>query len=212
MTSTTAERIAIVIQAGGRSSRMAQDHPVDKALIPFLGKPMILRIIDRLRALGSPICVVTNRPEAYAFLDVPLVSDVQPGAGPLGGFFSAFSKIEYPLVAMVACDMPFLSANLLKAQFNLLEQEGTDGVVPHSAEGLEPLHGVYRRDRCLPAVRAALERGERRVISWFPAVRMREMTATEMEEYDPGLRSIMNVNTRDEFQQAEALARKLEGI
>jgi len=204
------QHTAIVIQAGGQSSRMKQHHPVDKALIPFLGKPMILRLIERLRNLDWPIWVVTSQPENYAFLDVPLVVDLMPGTGPLGGMFTALSQIDFPFLAVVACDMPFISVSVLRAQCLILEREGADVVVPRSAGGLEPLHAVYRRNRCLPAVRAALDKGDRRVISWFPTVKVREMTVTETKKFDPELRSWTNVNTWEEFQNAQDLARKLE--
>ena len=56
--------LSIVIQAGGESSRMGQD----KALVPFLGAPLIQRVFERLVDLGDEMLVTTNHPELFAFL------------------------------------------------------------------------------------------------------------------------------------------------
>ncbi len=199
--------LSVVIQAGGQSSRMGQD----KALMPFLGRPMILHVIERLAALSDEILITTNRPADYAFLNRPLFADLLPGVGALGGLYTALSAASRALVAVVACDMPFVQPALLQAQAGLLLKEGVDAVVPGTDEGLEPLHAVYRRETCLPAVRAAIEAGERKMIAWFPAVKIRIMTAKEAAVYDAELRSFTNVNRPEEFRQAEALARRKAG-
>lgn len=191
----------VVIQAGGQSSRMGQD----KALMPFLGRPLIARQVERLLPLGAGLVVVTNHPQDYAFLGLPLIADDAPGQGLLVGLRSAFQAIRAPLAAVVACDMPFLLPALLRAQRELLLREGADVVIPRSPHGLEPLHMVYRVAACLPAIEAAIQAGERRPISWLPQVKAREMTVEEVAAYDPDFRSFINVNTPEEFRQAELL-------
>jgi molybdopterin-guanine dinucleotide biosynthesis protein A len=195
--------LTVVIQAGGRSSRMGQD----KALMPFLGRPLIARLVDRLAGLGEELLVITNRPEEYAFLGLPLYGDLLPGSGPLGGLYTALEAAQQPIVAVLACDMPFLSPALIAAQRDLLEREGVDAVIPSSAEGLEPLHGVYRRATCLPSVKAALDAGERKVIAWYTAANVRVMSAGEVSAHDPEYLSFVNVNSPEEFRQAEERAR-----
>jgi molybdopterin-guanine dinucleotide biosynthesis protein A len=194
----------IVIQAGGQSSRMQQD----KALMPFLGQPLIARQAAQLKSAADEIIVITNRPNDYAFLGLPLFSDLLPGTGLLGGLYTALYNARSPLVAVVACDMPFLLPALITAQRDLLLREGAHVVVPRSPQGLEPMHMVYQRETCLPAVRAAIEAGERRMISWFSAVRVREMSPEEIALFDPHFRSFINVNSPEEFKEAEALALK----
>jgi molybdopterin-guanine dinucleotide biosynthesis protein A len=181
----------------------------DKALMHFLGRPLISRLVDRLSPLADELLVTTNHPDDYAFLGLPLFADILPGQGALGGIYTALSAARQPLVAIVACDMPFVSPALLAAQCDLLEKEAADVVIPHSEVGFEPLHGFYRRETCLPAVRSALERGERRAISWFPTVRVRVMEPDELRLYDPQLLSFTNVNSPEEFHAAEKLARQL---
>lgn len=203
----------LVIQAGGRSSRMGQD----KALMSFRGQPLITRLVSRLRmgAADNPpgykLAIVTNYPDDYRFLEVPLYADLLPGAGPLGGLLTALEVSPSPVIAVVACDMPFLNPQLLLAQWALLLNEDADVVIPRLPDGLEPLHAVYRRSACLPAVRAALGAGERKMIAWFPAVRVREMTLQEISAIDPGGLSFTNVNSPEEFTRAEQEAARREG-
>ena len=97
--------LTIVIQAGGASSRMGED----KALKIFLGKPLIQRVIERMIPIADEIIVTTNRPAEYAFLNLRLVPDLKPGRGALGGLYTAIASAAHPLVAVVACDMPFAS-------------------------------------------------------------------------------------------------------
>jgi molybdopterin-guanine dinucleotide biosynthesis protein A len=196
--------VTIVVQAGGQSSRMGQD----KALMPFLDRPLIMRQVQRLQGLADELLVTTNKPEAYAFLGLPLFGDLIPGAGALGGLYTALHAASHDLVAVIACDMPFVSADLIRAQFDLLVREEVDVVMPRSQEGMEPLHAVYRKNTCLPAVRAALDAGERKMIAWLPAVRLRVMPAEEVAVFDPEFRSFVNVNSPEEFRQAEDLARQ----
>jgi molybdenum cofactor guanylyltransferase len=196
--------LTVVIQAGGRSSRMGQD----KALMPFLGQPLIVRLVERLIDVGDELLVITNHPEEYAFLGLPLFGDLLPGSGPLGGLYTALHVARQPLVAVVACDMPFLSPALLTAQRELLEREGVDAVIPRSPEELQPMHGIYRRETCLPVVKTALDAGERKMIAWFSSANVRIMSEEEISVYDPGFRSFTNVNSPEEFRQAEEIARE----
>lgn len=206
------QSFTIVIQAGGNSSRMGRD----KALMPFLGQPLIARLVNRLNAgfsenqTGYEIVVITNRPEDYLFLGVPLHGDLLPGTGPLGGLLTALLVTRSPVIGVAACDMPFLHPGLFLAQRSILIDEEADVVIPRSQEGLEPMHAVYRRSTCLPAVRAALDAGERKMVSWFSSVKVREMTMEEVERIDPGGLSFANVNSPEEFRWAEQEAVRRE--
>ncbi len=194
--------LSIVIQAGGQSQRMGQN----KALMPFLGQPLIARIVERVSPLADEVLVITNDPQPYRFLKVPLFADILPGRGNLGGLYTALSVAGQPVVAVLACDMPFASPTLLQAQYSLLEEEGADVVIPHPVDGLEPLHSIYRREACRPVIQGSLEAHLMRMTSWLPAVKVRELTPEEIAHYDPSGTAFMNVNTPEEFQRAETLA------
>jgi molybdopterin-guanine dinucleotide biosynthesis protein A len=80
--------------------------------------------------------------------------------------------------------------------------EGFDVAVLRQGEQVEPLHGAYRRT-CLPAMEAAIRAGRRRVISFFPQVRVRYVTGAEVARFDPDLRSFRNINTPEEWERVQ---------
>jgi molybdopterin-guanine dinucleotide biosynthesis protein A len=198
--------LTVVIQAGGQSSRMGRD----KALIPFLGQPLVARLVERLSPLADELLVVTNRPEDFTFLTLPLFGDKIPGRGALGGLYTAIEAASKPRVAVVACDMPFASPSMLQFQAELLESESADVVIPKTEHGYEPLHAVYRRAACLPAIEAAIRADQWKVISWFPQVRVREVSGDELQRRDPDGLTFLNVNTPEEWEKAETLARQFD--
>ena len=196
--------LTVAVQAGGHSSRMGED----KALKPFLGKPLIQRVIERLSPIADEIIVTTNRPEDYGFLGLPLFPDLIPERGALGGLYTAIASATQPQVAVVACDMPFASAAFFEAASQIMSAEHMDVVIAPSNEGAgyEPLHALYRRAACLPAIQSALEADQWKVISWFPQVKIREFSSTELETLNPQQLAFWNVNTPEEFARAEQLA------
>ena len=192
----------VVIQAGGQSTRMGED----KALKPFLGRPLIQRVIERVAPLADEILVTTNRPEDYAFLGLRLVPDLVPGRGALGGLYTALASAAGDTVAVVACDMPFASASLLEAAARLMVQEAADVVIAKTSEGYEPFHAVYRRATCVAAIQSAIDADKWKVIAWFPSVKVRELTPEEVMRFDPSDLCFWNVNTPEDFAEAERLA------
>lgn len=198
--------LTIAIQAGGASRRMGQD----KALLPFLGQPLIERVWQRIAHLGDEALVTTNRPGDYRFLDLRLIPDLVPGRGALGGLYTALAGAHQELVAVVACDLPFASPAVLSAARDLLKDPQLDAVVPHLEGGAEPFHAVYRRRTCLPAVHASLVSGRWRADAWWPKVNLRWLEMEEIASLDPDGLAFRNVNTPEAFRAAEAAARRFE--
>lgn len=178
----------------------------DKALMPFLGRPLIERVLERVSPLAQEVLVTANRPQDYAFLGVRCEPDRLPGRGALGGLYTALAAARHPLVGVVACDMPFVSPELLQAERALLLQSGVQAVIPRHARGTEPFHAVYDREACLPAVEAALQADRWRVDAWFPFAEIRFLSPEEIARHDPQGLAFWNVNTPEEFSRAEALA------
>jgi len=194
--------LTVSIQAGGQSARMGED----KALKTFLGRPLIQRLIERLSPIADEIIVTTNRPEAYSFLELRLIPDLKPGRGALGGLYTAIASATHPIVAVVACDMPFASATFIETASQLLVEEEADVVIAKSNEGYEPLHALYRRETCLPAIEAAIDADQWKVIAWFPQVKVRVLTNEELKQLDPAGLAFWNVNTPEEFAKAEQIS------
>ena len=191
--------LTIAILAGGRSSRMG----TDKAFVRVLGRPLIEEILSQSAGLGMESLIITNRPAEYAYLGVPLFGDVLPDKGPLGGLYTALHSATRPHVLCIACDMPFVVRPLLDYLISLIP-EG-DAVVPRLAGEAEPFRAIYSR-ACLAPIRAALDAGRMRMISFFPDVRVRFVNEAEIDQFDPQHLSFFNVNTPDDLEQARRLA------
>lgn len=198
--------LTVVIQAGGESSRMG----ANKALIPFLGEPLITRVLKRVAPLADELLVTTNHPEKLKFLEVPLVEDVMLGQGALGGIYTALCVAKYPLVAVVGCDMPFINPDILAVERDLLIAANWDAIIPSSDEGMEPFHAIYRQETCTPAVKVSLEAGNKKVTSWLSKMQVYVMEPDEVSMYDPGFELFINVNTPEEFRKAEEIADRQE--
>jgi molybdopterin-guanine dinucleotide biosynthesis protein A len=155
--------------------------------------------------------VTTNRPEDYRFLGLPLFPDLKPGRGALGGLYTALSSATCEAVAVVACDMPFASLALIETANRLLVQEVADVVIPNSGGGLEPMHAVYRRETCIPAIEAAIQADWWKLISWFPQVKVRILQPDEVKLHDPSGLAFWNLNTPEEFAEAEKTAKQENG-
>ena len=198
--------LSIAIQAGGESRRMGQE----KALAPFLGQPLIVRVLQRVAPIADEVLITTNSPESFEFLNVQVFKDLVPGRGALGGLYTALSVARHSLVAVVACDMPFVNPELLNAELQEMRNTGNDVVIPHASDGMQPFHAIYRRETCLPYVQSAVEAGYWRVDAWFPQVTVYHFPESEILKYDPSMRCFLNVNTLEELEDAERLASQLE--
>lgn len=190
--------LTVAIQAGGQSRRMGRD----KGLVPLAGRPMIEHLLARLEGLGDEILITTNRPDDYAFLGLRMASDQVPGAGALAGLQTALLAARGQTVLVLACDMPFVSRPLLEHLLRLAPR--AEVVVPRWEGTYQPLHAVYARN-CLPAIQAALERDDMRMISFYSQVDVLTVEEPDLARLDPDGRSFLNVNTPAELAEAERL-------
>jgi molybdenum cofactor guanylyltransferase len=193
--------VTAVIFAGGLGTRLGG---VKKALLEVGGTPIIGRILDVVRPISTEIVVVDNDDALANLPGIRVVPDSETRAGVLVALHSGLTAARGDLCIALACDMPFVSRALLQW---MLEQAGEHDVVIPKTEGqLDPLHAVYRRQPCLDAIGRALGRGEKRMISYFGDVRVREIGEAELRAIDPALRSLFNVNTPEDLALANGLA------
>jgi len=181
----------------------------DKALVQLAGLPMIQHVLARLVGLGDETLVTTNNPDALEFLGLPLIPDEEPGAGALWGLRTALRAARGNAVLVVACDMPFVNRLLLEHLIALSPK--ADVVVPRWNDRYQTMQSVYARKKCLSAVEDALDRGERRMISFYPHVKVRIVSPEDVAEFDPKGRSFFNVNTPEELLEAERFLAQARG-
>lgn len=188
-----------MILAGGLATRY-DGRP--KGLEPVGGRRVIDRVADALSAAGDDLLLVANAPDAGGWLPgVRTLPDVRPGEGSLGGIHAALAHAGTD-VLLVAWDMPFVSAGLLRA---LRERSAeADAVLPRSdsKRGMEPLCAFYGA-ACLPAIERRLDAGDRRVISFFSEVRVAHLDEAEVRRHGDPARLFLNINTPHDLELAE---------
>lgn len=186
-----------VILAGGRSSRMGSN----KALLPYRGGRFIEAIYRQLQELFPEVLLVTDHPEQYQFIPCRKVPDRYPGLGALAGLQAGLYHATTPHIFAVACDMPQLDSTLIRRLAALRNE--ADVVIPEGQNGPEPLHALYSA-LCLPFMEQALGSDVRRIVSFFPRVRVKQLSREWVAAIDPAFDSFRNINTPDDYYHLRA--------
>jgi molybdopterin-guanine dinucleotide biosynthesis protein A len=196
-------KVTGVIQAGGRSTRMG-GRP--KALIELGGCRIIERVLAALIAVVDDVLLVTNTPELYAFLKLPMVADVYPDRGSLGGIYSGLKAASGEAAFTVACDMPFLHPDVVRLVVARAGQG--DVVIPRVGHQLETMHAAYAK-ACLPHIDERLLAGQLKIVEFFERVSVVEIAEADVARFRDPRVAFMNVNTPDELERARGLATRL---
>ena len=195
--------VSAIVLAGGLSRRLGRD----KALEPFDGEPLIRRVIGRLSQFTDETVVVVNSEARGSELPLPddavIAVDIFPDSGSLGGIFTGLTVAKNEWGFVVACDMPFLNADLILHMLTL--RSGYDAVVPRLDGYPEPTHAAYSR-ACIPHIQRRLEARELKIAGFFDDVRVRTLAEVEADDLDPGRLSFFNVNTPEDLERAVTLA------
>jgi molybdopterin-guanine dinucleotide biosynthesis protein MobB len=192
-----------VLLAGGASRRFGSP----KALAAVGGRRIVDRVRDALSTAVANVVVSANEPDLFADLGLPMRADEVAGLGALGGIHTALrwaAERGRSGALVVACDMPWISAELLRVIAERAVSTAADAVVPESGgrRGIEPLCAWYSV-RCLPHVERMIADGERRVHRLVDGIRAEVIPLAEVRRMgDPGI-LFLNVNTVDDLRRAE---------
>lgn len=192
-----------IVLCGGKSSRMGQPKP----WLPFGAEKLLQRVVRRLRAEVRPVIVVAAPGQELPALpdEVEVARDAIPDQGPLRGLATGLSALAGRCEAayVAACDYPFLQAAFVRGMGEFLES--SDAVVPLIDGRPHPLAGVYRLTVELEATKQ-LERGRRSLRDCLGVLKVRYVGREELQSIDPHLLSLQNLNTPEEYSQAQLLA------
>lgn len=181
-----------VILAGGESRRMGRD----KVFLPFGDTTLVERVASRLREACADVLVVANTPEPYETLGLRTVPDALPERRSLVGIYTGILHGGGP-VFVCGCDMPFLCPPLIRHMSALA---GAADVVIPRVRDYEPLHAVYT-PACLEPIKRVLAAGGRNA-DVLRDVKTVVLEADELRRFDPELRSLVNLNTPEEYAAA----------
>jgi molybdopterin-guanine dinucleotide biosynthesis protein A len=191
-----------VVLAGGMGRRLGRN----KVIEPLGGEPLIDRVIGRLSQVADRTVVIVNSRERADELHVPndvkVAVDIHPNRATLGGIFTGLSEADTQWSIVVACDMPFLNAGLLRKMLEL--REGYDAVVPVVGGYPEPTHAVYSKT-CLPAIERKVLANDLKIARFFEDVRVNFLAEDQFERLDPEGLSFFNINTQQDLDRAHSL-------
>lgn len=185
------------ILAGGRARRLGG---FEKGLLPLGGRSFVARQIEVLGGLADRIAIVAGDSDRYGGFGVPVLADVAPGAGSLGGILTALSVAD-DWVLVLACDMPFVTTPFLGRLVDAARE--ADVALPRSADGPHPLCACYARTATDP-IRRRVEAGLLRVQDALADLRVAEIGGRTLAAFDPDGVLLLNVNTPDDYARALA--------
>lgn len=173
---------------------------VDKAFLPFRGRPLIEHALTVMRAVCSSVTVVGD-PAKLSSYGVA-VTDIFAGCGPLAGIHAALKQSSSEWNLFLAVDMPFVSEELLALLLATAEQSDATVVVPRTARGLQPLCAVYRHSFAEVA-EDFLRAGKYKIDAAFAGLPLRVLEESELVEHGFPERVFFNMNTPEDLEQAE---------
>jgi molybdopterin-guanine dinucleotide biosynthesis protein A len=196
--------LGAVVLCGGQSRRMGQA----KAWLPFGPERLLQRVVRLVSAAAGPIVVVAAPGQDIPPLpgEVVLVRDPVSGRGPLQGLAAGLAGLpeSVELAYATATDVPFLEPAWI---VRLRELIGADDLaIPFVGGYHHPLAALYRRATVVPAIEALLRADRLRPVFLMEAVRTRVVEADELRDVDPGLSTLRNLNTPEDYHAALAEA------
>ncbi len=126
------------------------------------------------------------------------------------GIASSLAAARLPLVAIVACDMPFVSPELIGALADRVEAEALDVCVPREERGIEPLCAVWRRDACAPVAQELLACDRQRIRCLINRVQAGYMDEPQIVKAAGSTLCFENVNTPRSLRRPSYSPRRWE--
>jgi molybdopterin-guanine dinucleotide biosynthesis protein A len=193
-------RIAALVLCGGESRRMGRP----KAWLPFGTETLLQRVVRVLGTVASPLVVVAAPGQDLPALSpaVEIVRDPVSHRGPLQGLATGLAALpdSVDLVYASATDAPFLRPRWVDRLVELIGDH--DLAMPHVGGHDHPLAALYRRVRVLPAVLELIAADRMRPVFLKDAVKARVILEDELRAIDPGLETLRNLNTPDDYERA----------
>lgn len=179
------------ILAGGQSRRMGRD----KSQLTLENQTFTDRIAARLLEVTDLVTLVGSHQPRSRYASTP---DVYPGWGALGGLHAALNACRTEWAIVVACDLPFVTAELFYYLASLRQDH--DAVVPLQPDGRpQPLSSLYRIEPCLQRATELIEAGQRRPLDLLKLVNTRWVPFSELTNLDQAERFFVNINTPDDY-------------
>jgi molybdopterin-guanine dinucleotide biosynthesis protein A len=200
---TASLSVAGLVLCGGRSSRMG----LPKLALPFGPELMLPRVVRLLSEIVEPVIVVAAPDQEIPPLPgrAELIRDAGGGRGPMEGLAAGLRAHSGRADAayVTGCDVPLLVPDFVRRMIDMLGD--VEIAVPEIDGFPHPLAAVYRT-RIVPQVEQLLAAGRLRPVFLFDSVSTRRVTAEELRDIDPELRTLQNLNRPEDYLAALAAA------
>lgn len=144
------------VLTGGRSARFG----TDKAFVEVDGQAMVLAAHRALADAGArEVAAVGGDATRLGALGLTTIPDSAPHEGPLGAIIDALVWASTPIVVVLACDQPDVTASLVRRVVDGIGG-GVDAALPVVDGVPQPLGGAYARG-ALDRLREQFATGER---------------------------------------------------
>lgn len=200
-----------IIQAGGRSSRMGED----KAWLLINGRPMIEHVLVAASMVAECLALVVHptNPQLASYeklaarWNAEVLFDKHDYRGPLGGIETALQwcgKNEAALI--LACDLPFLSAEFLQLLAHLHATEKCDLTVPLDEAGRPQMLAALYATTCLQPIATLLAANKLPARLLQERVHTRCVNFAEYAHLPNARRLLLNINTPEDYRRSEPVA------
>ena len=172
----------------------------DKAFLDWAGRPLLSQMVELAKSVTGQVKIVGDQRKFAAF--APVVEDIFPGCGPLGGIHAALMNSDSELNLILGVDLPFLGTGLLNYVASQAADSGAVVTVPFARGYYEPLCAVYRKEFSKVAEKA-LQTGKFKIDALFQQVSLRVVNEKELEGAGHNVTAFRNLNTPEEWERAK---------
>lgn len=187
-----------IILAGGKSTRMGEN----KSLLGLNGKTVIERVADMMKSIFQEVIIITNTPDEYNFINIPMCKDIYENKGPLAGIHSGLTNSKTEKNFVISCDIPLMEKEMIEFIINYRTDKP---ITVCKADGfLQQLVGLYSKS-ILPAINNLLNNGDQNssVFSLLDKVKPEIINAEELENYKEFM--FLNMNRPEDYNKIKKL-------
>lgn len=194
-----------IVLSGGKSMRMG----VNKSFLTLGGKTFIERITDLMKTLFDKVILISNTPDEYMFLNIPVCKDIYKDKGPLAGIHSGLKNSSTLRNFIISCDIPLMTKEMIEYIVNFKTEKLLTICKAHGF--LQPFAGLYNKS-LLKDIENIINRNSDFVnhtneLSRKQCEIMSFIKSIETEILDPEIVNgfseniFMNINTPEEFDK-----------
>jgi molybdopterin-guanine dinucleotide biosynthesis protein A len=167
-----------------------------KGFLEIHGRRIIDSNVVILERIFDKVLLSTNNPEDYCYLGLPMVGDTMRQRGPMTGILSALNIPEISEIFVTACDMPFISSELIQYIVDQWDKKW-DASVPLFESKPQPLLGIYSKNTAYH-MEASIKHGKRSLRSFLKDIHVLYISEKDVRRIDREGKSFVNINTPED--------------